>query len=41
MGVRGTSLVLIQVRAFQVNFRALWKDVDWTLAETAEHLSGD
>ena len=23
-----------------LGFRALWKDVDWTLTETAEHLSG-
>ena len=23
-----------------LGFRALWKDVHWTLAETAEHLSG-
>ena len=23
-----------------LGFQALWKDVDWTLAETAEHLSG-
>ena len=22
-----------------LSFRALWNDVDWTLAETAEHLS--
>ena len=23
-----------------LGFRALWKDVDWTVAETPEHLSG-
>ena len=23
-----------------LGIRALWKDVDWTLTETAEHLSG-
>ena len=37
MGVRGMSFT---GSYSSLGFRAPRKDVDWTLAETAEHLSG-